>query len=72
MARAHANKKENTSKNFEATIYDVYSEYLKILQFKKKVFRTDLHITEGDFVVKVWGPILESIMRDEEEIRLKW
>lgn len=26
MARALANKKENTSKNFEATIYDVYSE----------------------------------------------
>ncbi|KAG1217457.1 hypothetical protein G6F35_009142 [Rhizopus arrhizus] len=71
-ARAYANKKESSAKGFESTIYDVYSEYLKILQFKKKVFRKDLDITEGDFAVKVWGPILESTMRDEEEIRLKW
>ncbi|CAO3697723.1 unnamed protein product [Rhizopus stolonifer] len=35
-ARAYANKKENSTKGFESTIYDVYSEYLKILQFKKK------------------------------------
>ncbi|CEJ04039.1 hypothetical protein RMCBS344292_18009 [Rhizopus microsporus] len=71
-ARAYANKKESSAKGFESTIYNVYSEYLKILQFKKKVFRKDLDITEGDFAVKVWGPILESTMRDEEEIRLKW
>ncbi|KAI8884138.1 hypothetical protein K501DRAFT_271945 [Backusella circina FSU 941] len=59
-ARAYANKKENSAKGFESTIYDVYSEYLKILQFKKKEFRKDLDITEGDFAVKVRGPILES------------
>jgi hypothetical protein len=45
---------------------------LKILQFKKKVFRQDPDVTEGDFAVKVRGPMLESIMRDKEEIRLKW
>lgn len=54
-ARALSNKFESTHKGLSSTLFDMYTEYLKILQFKKKVFRKDLDITEGDLAVKVWG-----------------
>ena len=36
------------------------------------MFRRDLDITEGDWTVKVWAPMLESVLRDDEDLRLKW
>ncbi|KAI9271843.1 hypothetical protein BDA99DRAFT_557051 [Phascolomyces articulosus] len=32
----------------------------------------DLDVTEGDWAVKVWMPLLECITRDDQDLRLKW
>lgn len=50
----------------------MHRKNLKILQYRKKVFCRDIDITENDLYVKVWGPLLECIMRDEQDLRLKW
>jgi hypothetical protein len=45
---------------------------LKVLELKKYVFRKDIDITKTVMIVKVWGPLIESIMRDKSRIGLKW
>ncbi|KAG1165142.1 hypothetical protein G6F46_012340 [Rhizopus delemar] len=71
-ARAIARKYEANHRGASSTLFDFYYEYLKTLEFKKYIFRKDIDITETDMVVKVWGPLIESIMRDKGDIRLKW
>ncbi|KAG0165142.1 hypothetical protein DFQ28_008947 [Apophysomyces sp. BC1034] len=71
-ARALAGKMESTHRGASSTLFDLYYEYLKVLEFKKYVFRKDIDITEADVTVKIWGPLLESMMRDKADLRLKW
>ncbi|KAG1138823.1 hypothetical protein G6F37_010202 [Rhizopus arrhizus] len=71
-AREIAGKYEANHRGASSTLFDFYYEYLKVLEFKKYVFRKDIDITKTVMIMKVWGPLIESIMRDMGRIRLKW
>ncbi|KAI8072784.1 hypothetical protein BC940DRAFT_291606 [Gongronella butleri] len=71
-ARTLAAKMELNHRGATSTLFDVYHEYLKMLEFRKYIFRNDIDITEADAAIKIWGPLLESVMRDLPHLRLKW
>ncbi|KAF7721385.1 hypothetical protein EC973_004814 [Apophysomyces ossiformis] len=74
-ARFHANKTEylqSANNNKVADVMAIYAHCLQLMEFHKYLFNQNhSKLSEGDYVVKVWGPILETLFRSTD-LRCKW
>ncbi|KAI8137207.1 hypothetical protein BJV82DRAFT_718396 [Fennellomyces sp. T-0311] len=69
-----AHKREYKARDFdEATMYNVLALYINMWRYHAYIFDPNgPELSEADFIVKVWGPIIEAIFRDSSALRCAW
>ncbi|KAG2224390.1 hypothetical protein INT45_002929, partial [Circinella minor] len=71
-ARQHTYMAEmKSTRDDESILYAIYTHYLEVLEYHQYIFQDDIDITELDFGVKLWGPMLEKLFRNTS-LRCKW
>lgn len=54
-------------------VFDIYvvQHTISIMKYSPQLFETPVDSSEWDFIVKIWGPIIERLFR-HSGLRLEW
>ncbi|KAG2224394.1 hypothetical protein INT45_002933 [Circinella minor] len=71
-ARQHTYMAEmKSTRDDESILYAIYTHFLGVLEYHQYMFLDYTDITDLDFGVKLWGPMLEKLFRNTN-LRCKW